>query len=143
MSADTVMLRQVGGVLLPADQHALEVVRKLEPHRVFPARLLRGRSHRQNALYWRVLERVVDATGRWRTPQELHAALRIALGHVDEVVTFAGRRVLVPSSTAFDAMPHDEAQAYYDAAFRLLAETLDCGVDELTSGAAVEPTEQR
>lgn len=122
MSADTILLRPVGGVLLPADQRAVEIVAKLDPHEPVSVRLLRHRSGKQNAFYWRMLERAVEATGRWRTPQELHAALRIATGHVDEIVTMTGRRVLVPSSTAFDAMTQDEAQAYYTSAFDLLTE---------------------
>lgn len=132
-----ILVRPTGGILLPADTKALECVRGLEEHMPIPVKLLRSRSARQNALYWQCLERVVDSTGRWRTPQELHAALRIALGHVDEVLTLAGRRVLVPSSTAFAAMSQDEAQAYYDAAFRLLAETVGCSIDELTEGSSV------
>ena len=122
MTADTILLRPVGGVLLPADQRAVDIVAKLEPDEPVSVRLLRHRSTRQNAFYWRMLEQAVEATGRWRTPQELHAALRIATGHVDEIVTMTGRRVLVPSSTAFDSMSHDEAQAYYTAAFDLLTQ---------------------
>lgn len=127
-------MRPFDGALRPANAKAEEFVRSLDGGENVMVRVLRGRSTRQNAYYWAALERAVDATGRWRTPQELHAALRIALGYVDEVKTLAGRRVLVPRSTGFDNMSHDEAQAYYDAAFKLLAETVGIGIGELIDG---------
>jgi hypothetical protein len=101
-------------------------------------RLLRGRSWKQNAFYWHVLEQAVASTGRWRTPQELHAALRIATGYVDEVTMLTGRRVLVPRSTGFAAMTQDEAQAYYDAAFTLLSDTIGVDIHELDGRDAGE-----
>jgi hypothetical protein len=81
------------------------------------------RSISQNALYWRTLERVLEAyPGRWGTPQELHAALKIAAGYHEPVTLLTGRRVIVPRSIAFEAMTQPEAQQFYDAAFQILAD---------------------
>jgi hypothetical protein len=92
---------------------------------------MRKRSATQNALYWSVLGQVVAATDRWRTPEELHMALKVACGHVDIIRLVDGRRVMVPSSIGFDRLTQDEAQAYYDAAFRVIA-------DEIMGGMPVE-----
>lgn len=124
--------------LFPADKKAGQAIRRLGEGETITVRLLRGRSWKQNAFYWHVLERAVASTGRWRTPQELHAALRIATGYVDEVTMLTGRRVLVPRSTGFTAMTQDEAQAYYDAAFTLLSDTIGVDIHELDGRDAGE-----
>lgn len=99
---------------------------------------MRERSAPQNRLYWRILGEVVDKTGgRWQTPSQLHAALKIATGYTETVRLLNGRRVVVPRSISFDAMPQAEAQAYYDTAFELLAELLDCSPEDLIR--ATEP----
>jgi hypothetical protein len=95
---------------------------------------MRERSAPQNRLYWQVLGRVVEQTGgRWETPSQLHAALKIGTGYTETVRLLNGRRVVVPRSIAFDSMPQAEAQLYYDAAFELLAELMGCPVEELLS----------
>jgi hypothetical protein len=134
----TVLMRRIGGALWPADEKAAEAIRRLRVREPVAVRIMRSRSAAQNSLYWRVLNRVIEATGRWRTAQELHLALKVATGHVDVVGLIDGRRVLVPQSTSFDAMTQDEAQAYYDAAFKVIAEELMGGlsVDQLLEHAA-------
>ena len=130
----SVLMRRVGGPwLAPAEPKAAELLRRMPIGEGVVCRVLRGRSAVQNRLYWQVLERVVEATGRWRNADELHAALKIATGHVETVQLFDGRRVLVPDSIRFEHMDQDEAQVFYDAAFAILCEEMFNGitVDEL------------
>lgn len=83
-------------------------------------------------MYWRVLERAVEATGRWHTADELHLALKVATGYVDKVRLLDGRLVLCPGSIAFDRMNQEEAQRYYDAALKIVAdEIMGCGIEDL------------
>ena len=127
----SIVMRHIGGGLFPADATGADLLRHLPPRMPVAVRIMRGRSAVQCALYWSVLEKVVEATGRWRTSQELHLALKVATGHIDIVRLVDGRMVKVPQSTAFDAMTQDEAQAYYDAAFRVIC-------DEVMGGMPVE-----
>ena len=132
MKAQTFRVKRQIGTLIPADLHAQEAIDKLPPGKPFTVRLHGDRSHEQLALYWRVLERVVEATGRWHTPEELHLALKVACGYVDKVRLLNGRLVLCPGSIAFDKMGQEEAQRYYDAALRIVAEEImDCSVEDL------------
>jgi len=131
MHRGTVLMRRVGQGLFPADAKAAQALHKVPPRTPVAVRIDRRRSAVQNSMYWGVLEQVVAATGRWRTAEELHIALKVATGHVDIVQLIDGRMVKVPQSTAFDHMNQDEAQAYYDAAFRVIC-------DEVMGGMAVE-----
>lgn len=119
-------------MLSPADRHAAEELRKIPHRHTVAMRVLRPRSHEQLALYWRCLERVVEATGKFRSPQELHLALKIACGRVETVRLVDGRHVLVPDSVAFDQMSQDDFQAYFNDAMRIVESELIGGeVEEL------------
>lgn len=81
------------------------------------------RSKPQNALYWKVLSEVVNATGEWATPSHLHMALKRACGFTyptKDLVTGTEREEV--DSTAFDAMSDDEFRVYFDTAMQKLAE---------------------
>lgn len=139
MRPSTLLMTRIGGMLMPVDARSAEAIRKLPQRKPFAIRLWRERSHEQNAMYWRCLERVVEATGKWRTPEELHTALKVATGYVDKVRLLNGRLVLVPGSIAFDRMSQDEAQRYYDAALRVVCDEImgGCTVEELLQHAGV------
>jgi hypothetical protein len=121
----TILLRRVGGMLHPADAHAAAALAKIPLKKTVAMRALRVRSPEQLALYWRILERVVDSTGRWRCAEELHLALKVATGRVSTVRLIDGRRVLVPDSIAFDQMSQDEFQAYLQDALRVIERDID------------------
>ena len=131
MKSSTILMRRLGDFLLPAEDKALETLRRIPPRVPIAVRVLRHRSPEQTALYWRCLERVVEATGRWHAAEELHLALKVATGQVDIVQLLDSRKVLVPKSTGFDAMTQDEASAYFDAALKIVC-------DELMGGITVE-----
>lgn len=139
MRPSTIHVRRIGGLLCPADARAAETLHKIPQRAPFSIRVQRERSHEQLALYWQCLERVVEATDRWRTAEELHMALKIATGYVEKVRLIDGRLVLVPGSIAFDAMSQDEAARYYEAALRILCEEVmgGCTVEELLQHAGV------
>jgi hypothetical protein len=138
MKSSTILLTRIGGGLWPADDKAAALVRRLRPNTPIAVRVLRHRSPEQAALYWRVLEGVIMATGKWKTPEELHAALKVAAGRVDIVLLIDGRKVLVPQSTSFDQMTQDEAATYYDAALRIVCDEIMGGlsIDDLLMSAA-------
>ena len=115
----------------PCDEAGRKQHAKLKVGSLVGARVARSRSVVQNALYWRVLQAVVDSTGQWRTPEELHLALKVACGYVDVVRLTNGRMIKVPGSTSFDALDQDGFQRYCDAAFRIIC-------DEIMGGMSIE-----
>lgn len=139
MKPSTILMRRVGGMLHPADEKAAKLLRKIPPKVPIAVRILRHRNPAQNAMYWAVLERVVESTGRWRTPEELHLALKIATGMVTSMVLLDGRKILVPDSTAYDQMSEDDFSAYMDAALKIICNEVMGGisVDELLDHAGV------
>lgn len=118
-------------MLSPADGRAAEELQKIPHRHTVAVRVLRPRSHEQLAFYWQILEKTVEATGKFRTSHELHLALKIATGRVETVRLISGRHVLVPDSVAFDAMSQDDFQAYFDDARRIIE-------DELIGGEIAE-----
>lgn len=132
MKAQTFQVVRIGDRLCPADAAAMAAVHRLPFEKRITIKLQSDRSHEQLAMYWSVLERVVEATGRWHTPEELHLALKVACGYVDKVRLLNGRLVLCPGSIAFDKMGQEEAQRYYDAALKIVAEEImDCPIEDL------------
>lgn len=139
MHRDTLIVEKHGAVLCAANTAAAKAFNRIEDGDRVAIRMVAKRSVAQNAMYWNCLERVIEATGKWRTTEELHLALKVATGHVDIVQLINGRRVIIPESTAFDQMSQDEAQAYYDAALKIICDEIMGGisVDELLDHTGV------
>ena len=137
MKASTILCRRIGGALWPENEKSAEAIRKIPRYTSVSVRILRERNHEQLALYWRVLDRVVEATGRWRCSEELHLALKIATGRISDIHLINGRKVLVPESVAFDQMNQEEFTRYFDAAMRVLCEEVmgGCSINELIDQA--------
>lgn len=88
------------------------------------------RRPKQHRTYWRALSLVVKSTDRWPTKEKLHEDIKIALGFVEKRPNIStGEIVLVPDSTAFDAMDQDQWQVFMDRAMELIA--AECGFDPL------------
>lgn len=139
MHRDTIIVEKHGAVLCAANTAATRIFNRIQDGDRAAIRFVAKRSVAQNAMYWDCLEHIIEATGRWRTAEELHLALKVATGRVDVVQLIDGRRVLIPESTAFDAMSQDEAARYYDAALRILCDEVmgGCTVEELLQHAGV------
>lgn len=138
MKAQNIRVRRLpygigtGYYIAPADAQADDALLRIPLGKPFTIRLWRERSHEQNSLYWQALEKVVEATGRWHTANELHLALKVACGYVDKVMLLDGRLVLVPGSIAFDRMNQEEAQKFYDAALRIVCnEIMEMPLEDL------------
>src|ERR1700761_9629535 len=96
-----IMLRATADGYQPVCDAGRKQHAKLPPGCVVGARIARSRSLPQLRMYWKVLALVVEATGKWRTPEELHLAVKFALGYVTPVLLQTGRRIIVPESTSF------------------------------------------
>lgn len=96
----------------------------------------KGAPHR---LYWSALHKLVKHTAAgndYPDAERLHKALLAATGFVEHCFDMRGRPIIIPSSTAFDAMDEAEAIEYRTRAFALIAERYGINIDDLFEEAA-------
>ncbi len=90
---------------------------------------LTKRSHPQHRTYWKALNGVVKATGKWPNSEKLHDALKRVCGYVEIRYNLDGSSYIATDSTSFDAMNHDEFCVYMKLAMEKLADAI--GYDPL------------
>lgn len=90
---------------------------------------LTRRSRPQLRTYWKALNEVVKATGKWPTSEKLHDALKRACGYVEIRYNLDGSSYIATDSISFEAMNHEEFCTYMDQAMAKLAEAV--GYDPL------------
>lgn len=118
------------GKISPVTQYDEEEMRKHALGTEFDLVPRTARSHPQHGTYWKTLTLVVDATGRWRSRDALHTALKVKLGRVEPIFDLEGGVIgFAPDSTSFAAMPHRVFCEYMDAAMAELADAI--GYDPL------------
>jgi hypothetical protein len=110
----------------PYDLEKLEQLRKGVPLR---AQFAQPRSMPRHRLYWVVLRLVVNNTNMFQTEEALHKTLLVGCGIVEPVVTVDGEIIMIPSSTAFDAMTEETFKAYFDEAMLTIENHIIPGVD--------------
>jgi hypothetical protein len=118
------------GRLVPVGAIDAEDLDRLPEGTQFELHPLTHRSSPQLRAYWKALDDIVKATGRWPTRQHLHDALRRDLGYVSLRRNLDGTPYLAEDSTAMDKMKPDEFNAYMTTAMARLAEVT--GIDPLS-----------
>jgi hypothetical protein len=125
------IVRKTGGALSPVSAWDAELISAQPNGTEFDLIARTKRSNPQNALYWRTLAAVCEATGRWERPEALHMALKVQLGYVEPLMGLDGKiKGMVPDSTSFAAMTHADFRVFFDRAMAALAEAT--GVDPLS-----------
>lgn len=88
------------------------------------------RSNPQLRLYWSMLGRVVQATGKWPSSEHLSDEIKLTLGYVKQVVDLrTGEVTKSVDSIALNAMSSDQFRLYFDQSVELLSDHL--GIDPL------------
>ena len=121
--------------LVPADEHSEAAFARLKVGQYMRAdETARVRSPEQLRLYWALIELALANQDKYATKEDLSDAVKCALGHCyrDEY-TVKGQKIVREraKSIAFGNMPQEEFGVFFDAAQKLLAETLGVTVDEL------------
>lgn len=125
------IVRLDGGRLAPVAAWDAELIGAYPNGTEFDLVARTKRSNPQNALYWRTLAAVCQATGRWERPEALHTALKVQLGYLEPLIGLDGKvKGMIPDSTSFAAMNHADFKVYFDKAMAVLAEAI--GQDPLT-----------
>ena len=94
-----------------------------------------------HSLYWVCLNVLITRTAAgndYPDAERLHKALLASTGYVDEVYDMMGRKLLIPSSTAFNKMDEAEAHEYRQRAFALIEQRYGVGIDDLLAEADAE-----
>jgi hypothetical protein len=124
-----IMVRKVDGNLIPHAPYDVEMFQSIPDNVPVRAQFARPRSGPRHRLYRVILRIVVNNTDLFATEDALHDTLLLANSVVRPVMTTAGEIIMIPSSTAFDAMPEEEFKAYFDQAMETIQTHVIPGID--------------
>ena len=94
----------------------------------------RPRNLAHNALYWVILGMVVKNSEPLDRPEELHLAIKAALGFGKWVDVGGSRQLFIENSTSFSAMSQVEFDKFFNDAMQVIDRYwLPVGVDTLLS----------
>jgi hypothetical protein len=128
----------VDGVLRPHADYDAELMRtRLQQGDTVHVQFKKPRNVPRHRRYWAVIQVVIKNNEMFATDRHLHRTLLMGCGVVEPVITIDGDIVMIPSSTAFDAMDEGTFRQYFDAAMNIINTHIMPGVeiDELLAEA--------
>ena len=130
-----ILLRKRPGSLWPADEVSENALKRIADKDVVICEIKRTRNIKFHRLYWALVGKVWDNVDheRYPTADDLHAAIKIAVGLRTRIVLPDGTLGFIPGSIAFHKMTEDEFRLFYDRVCDMVAEYFLPGVtaDEL------------
>ena len=124
-----ILVRKVDGHLVPHAPYDVEMFQSIPENVAVRAQFAQPRSGPRHRLYRVILRIVTNNTDLFASEESLHDTLLLANGVVRPVMTTAGEIIMMPSSTAFDAMGEEEFKAYFDAALETIQTHVIPGID--------------
>jgi len=119
------MVRLSRGVLSPVSGFDAEDLAKFPDGALFDLVHRNKRTLPLHRTYWRTLSHVVQATGRWASPEALHTALKCKMGLLEPIFDLSGNVTgMMPHSTAFGAMDQSQFKAYFDGCMAHLSQAV-------------------
>jgi hypothetical protein len=121
-----------GGRLWPLTPYDAEAMQAFSDGTTFELHAQVQRSTPQNRRYWKILNEVVKATGKWPRAENLHNNLKITLGYCTMGIDFVtGEPVRIPDSTDFNSMSHRDFCEYHNRAMDYLSHVLGFDPEDL------------
>lgn len=122
-----------GDGLKPADDIALDAIRKVKHGEVVLVDIKRPRNLRHHRLYFALVtlvwENLPEETAMlYKSPDELHDAIKVMTGLVREVRLPDGRSYIAPGSIAFDKMDQAAFEAFFDGVCEIVSKYFLPGV---------------
>lgn len=117
-----ILMMRRGSFLVPCaplDGNRLE---QFPANKALNVRITQPRSSPQNRLYWSMLNLVCDNLDQPIEPEALHEWVKVRCGVTATIPLRNGKWDIVPGSIAFENMPQDEFQRFFDRAKELLVE---------------------
>lgn len=123
------VVKNEDGLLTPYANYDREKFEAFPVGKVLRANIAQQRSQPRHRLYRVILRQVIKNTDLFATEDNLHDTLLLSCGVVRPVLSSTGEIIMIPSSTAFDAMTEETFKAYFDEAMMLITTTLIPGLD--------------
>lgn len=129
--ATEILIRVDGQRIVPATAVDQEILDGIGSGKEFIARLtsVNRRSSRQDRFYRGLLSKVVQNQDFYRTGEDLHFALKVALGYFDEIQVHDGKIIPRVKSVAHAKMDSHEFKTYLDAAIDLICSEIIPGME--------------
>ncbi len=117
------------GHLVPYANYDRVKFDELPVNKLLRVNIVQQRNAPRHRLYRVILRLVVQNTDLFVSEDSLHKTLLVGCGVVEPIMTVAGEIIMVPSSTAYDAMDEDVFKAYFDQAMNIIETNLLPGID--------------
>jgi hypothetical protein len=124
-----ILVRKVNGAMVPHAPYDVEMFERYPTNIPLRIQLAQPRSGPRHRLYRVILRIVVANTDKFSTEDALHKTLLMGCGVTEPVLTTEAEIIYCPSSTAFDAMPEEEFNIYFDEAMQIIASVVIPGLD--------------
>ena len=116
--------------LVPADADAETLMRSVKHDEAVMIEVKRPRNLRHHRLFWALMNMIWENQEHYKSPQEVCAAFKLAVGHVDIIKTKRGT-VAIPKSISFAKMDQVEFNQFFERA-------LEFAVTEVIPGLGKE-----
>tara|TARA_B110000858_G_C17690909_1_gene421192 strand:+ start:253 stop:657 length:405 start_codon:yes stop_codon:yes gene_type:complete len=117
------------GQLLPCSAYDAEQLALATHNAEFDLVLRSKRSEQHHKLYWSILGKACQATGKWPNSDNLHRELKMACGFFQTVVSEFGGIYYFPDTIAMNKMNQKEFNEFFELAMEKLADAI--GTDPL------------
>jgi len=134
------VLYKKAGVFYPGDDDTQAAMARIPDGKWLSAETKRQRNPQHHRLYWSLVSKVFDNLPEgspYKTKDQLHTALKFAVGHTEILPMPNGAPKVIPKATDFEKMDQTEFDAYYDAVSDVIGKHFLPGVTDADLKAEV------
>jgi hypothetical protein len=124
------MFERRGNTLVPSDFMAEEFLQSLKEAKPVLLDFKKPRSPENHAHFFAILHKALEHLEGFEDEDALLDSIKLAVGHVRQIMLVDGTIAFVPKSIRFAAMPEDQFKRFKDRALFVLSELL--GFDAIT-----------
>lgn len=129
MSVELIMQRSSLG-LSPVDQIGIEAINKIPFGKEVKAKITQPRNAKFHRLFFGLLNLVYGSQDKYATLEGLLDAVKIAIGHCDELVTLDGKLCMIPRSISWAEMDEASFRQFFDRAVTIIIEKILPGTNK-------------
>jgi hypothetical protein len=118
------LFERVGNHLVPADLAAQELIYKVPEGKKVLMDFKTPRSAENHAHFFAILHKAMDHLEGFADEDALLDSLKMATGHVRQIMLVDGQMVFIPKSIRFAAMPEDQFKRFKERALYVLSQLL-------------------
>lgn len=109
------MIKSQGGVLMPADEEAIEALTKIKNGDSVLIEYKRNRNPKFHRKMFALLKLIFENQSVYETQEELRREMMLKAGRYSKHFTTKGVTLYIPDSMSFDSMDQDEFEELYKA----------------------------